>query len=176
MSAATTRVTRIPILVLLVLVLALAGCSSRRAMPADPALRDAGSAIMGPYPQGVTVWFDRTGYTLQSVVVSQPVPVPGTEPTPTLDSMTVEATFAFTGADTNPAPGGGFFYPNVAVLADGKLLPVSEGLSGQLDSEAPPGVTPKQSFGFFVPRVTRSLVLRVIPTTDPYRTVDFRLW
>jgi hypothetical protein len=176
MLAAPTRVARIPVLVILASVLAVAGCSLRPVPPAVPPPNGEVPAIMGPYPRGVTVWFDRTGYTLESVVVSQPVLLPGTEPTPTADSMTVEAIFAFTGADTNPAPGGGFFYPDVSVLADGRPLSLGDSLSGQLDSEAPPGVTPKQSLNFHVPRTTRSLVLRVIPSTDPYRTADFRLW
>ena len=140
MSATSIRVIRVPVLILLASVLLLAGCSSQRKAPATPSSGDASSAIMGPYPQGVTVWFGQTGYTLESVIVSQPVLAPGTEPTPTPDSTTVEATFAFTGEDTNPAPGGGFFYPDVSVLADGKSIPVGDTLSGQLDSEAPPGV------------------------------------
>jgi hypothetical protein len=167
---------RIHMLILLALALVLAGCSSQRNAPAKPSSGGEAHEIMGPYPQGVTVWFDQTGYTLESVVVSQPVPAPGSEPTPTANATTVEAVFAFTGAGTNPAPGGGFFYPDVYALADGKSIPIGDSLSGQLDSEAPEGVTPKQSLMFFVPRTTQSLVLRVIPTTDPYRTVDFRLW
>jgi len=102
--------------------------------------------------------------------------MPGNVPTPTADSMTVGATFAFAGEGTNPAPGGGFFFPDVSAIVDGKAISISDSMSMMVDTEAPPGYTPKQTFEFFVPRETDSLLLRVTPKTDPYRVVEFRLW
>lgn len=176
MTILATRPARVLVLALVGIALVLTGCSSPQNEAVAPEAKPVDSA-MGPYSQGVTVWFDRTGYTLESVEVSQPPsPIPGSEPTPTADSMTVSATFAFTGANTNPAPAGGFFYPDVSALVDGETLSISNTMSMQVDSEAPPGYTPKQTLTFFVPRASDSLVLRVTPKADPYRTADFRLW
>jgi hypothetical protein len=90
--------------------------------------------------------------------------------------MSVDATFEFTGTATNPAPGGGFFYSDVKVLADGRVLPPGDNFNTQWDAQAPAGKIPDETFSFRVPRATHSLVVRVIPSSDPSFTADFRLW
>ena len=152
---------------------ALTGCVGQT-VPTTPLETASEQAFLGPYPMGVGVSLGGKTLTLKSVQVSDvDSPYQGT-PAPE-GQRWAHLAFSIEGSGTNPAPGGGYFYPQLELIADGKTVSVDQQSAGW-DMEAPPGVVPQETMSFLVPDDARSLVLRLIPSFADTQTVAFRLW
>ncbi len=123
---------------------------------------------------GVGVTLGAKTLTLKSVQVSDvDSPYEGT-PAPE-GRRWVQLAFSIEGSGTNPAPGGGYFYPQLELIADGQPVALDAQSVGW-DMEAPEGVVPQETMSFQVPSDARSLVLHLIPSFADTQTVAFRLW
>ncbi len=174
-SGRTLRIARLAILISVVLAgtIGLTGCT-QHAADVSPDPKSPESAFLGPYPMGVGVTIDGKTLTLTSVQVSDvDSPYEGTRARE--DHRWVHLAFSIEGSGTNPAPGGGYFYPQSELIADGKPVSLAEQSVGW-DMEAPPGVVPRETMSFQAPSDARSLVLRVTPSFADTQTVAFRIW
>lgn len=154
----------------------LAGCSRQGAAPPAPVESRLDQSYLGPYPMGVAVRLNDVQYTLTSVEISD-VEWPYQDPSTAAPEGLRWAYVSFTveGPGTNPAPGGGFFYPEFELIVDGETTPVDI-LSSGGDVEAPPGAVPSAWFSFQVPEGAQSVALLVTPSFAETQTVAFRLW
>jgi hypothetical protein len=153
--------------------IALTGCVGQPVVT-KPLETASEQAFLGPYPMGVGVSLGGKTLTLKSVQVSDiDSPYQGT-PAPE-GQRWAHLAFSIEGSGTNPAPGGGYFYPQLELIADGKTVSVDQQSAGW-DMEAPPDVVPQETMSFLVPEHARSLVLRLIPSFADTQTVAFRLW
>jgi hypothetical protein len=169
------RVMRLAILIWVVFAaaVALTGCT-KQTVDVPPAQNSPEQAFLGPYPMGVGVTLGSKTLTLKSVQVSDvDSPYQGTQAPE--GHRWVQLAFSIEGSGTNPAPGGGYFYPQFELIADGKPVSLDEQSVG-FDMEAPPGVVPQETMSFQAPSDTRSLVLRLIPSFADTQTVAFRIW
>ena len=171
-----TRVGLLAASLLAVAIVAAAGCSSPTSRAVSSAEPATAARVMGPYPAGLAVMLNGVSFSLESVEVTDrqsyadsSAVAPG--------RRKVNVAFAFRGPGTNPAPGGGFFYPNMQLIVDGKEVPIDGGgLESGYDVEAPEGIAPRETLSFEVPADAQSAVMRVIPSFADTQTVAFRLW
>ena len=153
-----------------------AGCSRQATAPATWVVPQSPQSFLGPYPIGVAAGFGEVRFTLKSVVVSdREWPYRDATAVAPAGRRWVYVEFSIEGSGTNPAPGGGYFYPQFQLIADGKSIPIDVQQRGG-DVEAPPGVTPRETMSFQVPASAHSAVLLAIPSYAATQTVGFRLW
>lgn len=177
MSGSLRTVGRILLLCALIAGMAsVAGCSRQGAAPPAPVEPRLEQSYLGPYPMGVGVRLNGVKYTLTSVEISD-VEWPYQDPSIAApDGLRwAYVSFSIEGTGTNPAPGGGFFYPEFDLIADGETTPVDISSSGG-DVEAPRGVIPSAWFSFQVPEDAQSMALLVTPSFAATQTVAYQLW
>lgn len=151
------------------------GCGRQGTVPLPPVASELKRPYLGPYPVGVAVRFNDVTYTLTSVAISD-VEWPYQDTSAAPEGLRwAYVNFSVDGPGTNPAPGGGFFYPEFDLIVDGETTPVEVSSSGG-DMEAPKGVVPGAWFSFQVPESAESVALLVTPSFAESQTVAFRLW
>jgi len=155
---------------------AVSGCTAEKPAESGSATTGSPGAYSGQYPIGVAVRLGTVAYTLKSVQISDlQWPYQDTTTAAPKGKKWAYAEFTIEGPDANPAPGGGYFYPEFRLLVDGKTMPVDIASSGG-DVEAPPGVAPRASLEFLVPESAHSVALLTTPSFAETQTVAFRLW
>lgn len=156
-----------------------AGCAQSGTSVGESAPTKPLPSYVGPFGRGTAVVLGDNKITLETVEVSD-LEWPYADPSSAAPEgrKWVFVDFAFEGPQANPSPGGGRFYPNYQLIADGQPLEMDLRSSGG-DGEAPPGVVPHEYLTFQVPEDVHALVMCATPKeqlAEEPQVLGFRLW